>query len=104
MLHPARLMLLASSDLSTWHELEFLGPPGNPDELFETPILRRVPLAGAPAERWPWLLAVGVVDRSGGAAVSSTRAWFGRFDGVRFDPDGQSFKLDLGPDFYAPAV
>jgi fructan beta-fructosidase len=102
--HPSRLMLLASPDLMAWRELGPLAVEGMPGELFETPLLRRIPVAGAPPADWPWLLAVGVVDRRGDQAICGTRAWFGPFDGDAFTPVGEAFPLDRGPDFYAPAM
>jgi levanbiose-producing levanase len=100
---PSRLLLLRSNDLEAWEELGPLGPQGEPGEMFETPWLRRVPVAGELPQEWPWLLAVGVIDRGRGA-VCTTRAWFGRFDGESFVAAGAAFALDQGPDFYAPAV
>jgi sucrose-6-phosphate hydrolase SacC (GH32 family) len=97
------LTLLASADLGHWTDLGSIGPPSDLGEMFETPFLRRVPVAGESQERWPWLLGVGVVDRRIGA-VCGTRAWLGRFDGCAFAEAGASFRLDHGPDFYAPAV
>jgi sucrose-6-phosphate hydrolase SacC (GH32 family) len=102
--HPARLMLFGSADLETWRELAPIRLPSALGELFETPLLRRIPVSGEAEEEWPWLLAVGVVDRRGGGAACGTRAWFGRFDGGGFDACGRSFALDYGPDFYAPAA
>lgn len=88
----SRLLLLRSLDLEIWEEIGPLGPTGEPGELFETPFLRRVPVTGKPPEGWPWLLAMGVVDRAGGA-VCSSRAWFGRFDGLKFQPVGAPSRL-----------
>jgi hypothetical protein len=50
------------------------------------------------------LLAAGTVDRRSGATACGARAWFGRFDGALFEPTGEPFQLDEGPDFYAPAI
>jgi sucrose-6-phosphate hydrolase SacC (GH32 family) len=102
--HPARLMLLRSADLATWHQMAAVGPQTELGEMFETPLLRRLPVEGEAIENWPWLLAVGVVDRRGGEAICGTRAWFGRFDGSEFVAAGAPFLLDHGPDFYAPAA
>lgn len=102
--HRARLMLLRSDDLAVWSECGPVGPQSELGEMFETPLLRRIPCANAPVADWPWLLAVGVVDRRGGGAACGTRAWLGRFDGRAFAPDGDAFLLDYGPDFYAPAA
>jgi fructan beta-fructosidase len=100
---PSRLLLLRSTDLITWEELGPFGPSSALGEMFETPLLRQVPVAGEAPVEWPWLLAVGVIDRSKGA-VCGTRAWFGHFDGREFVPEGSALALDHGPDFYAPAV
>lgn len=102
--HPARLMQLNSADLASWEQFAPLGPQSELGEMFETPILRRVPVQGEAVEDCPWLLAVGVVDRRGGRSVCGTRAWFGRYDGSKFEAVGEPFPLDYGPDFYAPAV
>jgi fructan beta-fructosidase len=102
--HPARLRQLASEDLETWCDVGLLGPPGEPGLLFETPFLRRLPCSGAPAEHWPWLLAVSTVDRRDGSTACGTRAWLGHFDGALFEPTSEPFRLDHGPDFYAPAI
>jgi sucrose-6-phosphate hydrolase SacC (GH32 family) len=104
MRHPARLMLLGSPDLENWREIAPVGPASTLGEMFETPLLRRIPVADEAAEDWPWLLAVGVVDRREGRTVCGTRAWFGRFDGSRFEEASSAFQLDHGPDFYAPAL
>jgi hypothetical protein len=58
----ARLGLLASTDLVEWRDLELIGSQSEVGEPFETPLLRRGPVADEPVERWPWLLALGVID------------------------------------------
>lgn len=50
MRHAARLMLLRSSDLRTWHEVGAFGPESMLGELLETPLLRRMPVKGEAME------------------------------------------------------
>ncbi len=97
----SRFALYSSRDLLGWTRVGSLGVEGGPCEMFETPVLAEMTIEGE-ADR-VWLLLAGVIDRGGGGAACSTRAWIGAFDGAVFTPFGAPQRLDHGPDFYAAA-
>lgn len=100
---PGRFSLYRSSDLLRWKRIGQIGPFGPRTEVWEVPVLVRVPVRGRSRDR-RWVLLWSIVDRTRGG-LTSTRYIVGDFDGRAFHPEragdtGQT--LDFGPDVYAP--
>ncbi len=100
---PGRFSLYRSSDLLRWERIGQIGPFGPRTEVWEVPVLVRVPIHGQARER-RWVLLWSIVDRNRGG-LTSTRYIVGDFDGRAFHPrragdTGRTF--DYGPDVYAP--
>jgi sucrose-6-phosphate hydrolase SacC (GH32 family) len=100
----SQFALYRSLDLLAWERIGDLGVEGPAGVMFETPVLRRLPVEGEAERDWPWILLAGLVDRNDDGARCSTQAWIGRFDGSCFEPEAAPFALDHGPDFYAPSA
>ncbi len=95
------IALYRSEDLHRWRPTAEFGPADGEAVLWEVPWL--APIA-CPDGVERWVLAVSVVDRSGGQTRCATCAWLGTFDGESFvaDPGTPPLPLDHGPDYYAP--
>ena len=86
-----------SADGAAWREIGRIGPFSACGMLWEVPVLIEYGASRA-------MLIVSVVDRTRGGADSSVHYWAGAFDGLRFAPDDDGHRLDLGPDFYAATI
>ena len=100
---PGRFSLYRSSDLLHWERIGQIGPFGPRTEVWEVPVLVRVPVRGRERDG-RWVLLWSIVDRIRGG-ITSTRYIVGDFDGREFRPErigdtGREF--DYGADVYAP--
>jgi sucrose-6-phosphate hydrolase SacC (GH32 family) len=82
-----------SRNLRDWTPMSRFGPAGGVGSIWECPDLIHFP----DADRW--LLKVDTfADHPAG---SGAQCWVGRFDGHRFEAEGEAFWVDGGSDFYA---
>ncbi|MFM5907454.1 MAG: glycoside hydrolase family 32 protein [Novosphingobium sp.] len=91
-----RALIYASDNLRDWHRLSDISGEGAPGAVWECPLLIALPVAGGGTR---WMFKVDVLrDGPGSGAIYCT----GAFDGSRFVPDGEGWKVaDWGADFYA---
>jgi len=102
---PGRFSVYRSADLLRWERVGQIGPFGSRTEIWEVPVLVKVPVRGRARERH-WVLLWSIVDRTRGG-WTSTRYLVGGFDGhgfraLRAGDTGRT--LDYGADVYAPLV
>ena len=92
-----RALVYGSADLKAWEQLSEISGAQAPGEIWECPLLIELPVEGTGGTRW--LFKVDVLRGGpGSGALYQT----GSFDGTRFAPDGEGWKVaDWGSDFYA---
>lgn len=99
--HRSQIAVHRSADGRDWQPCGAIGIEAANGELFEVPVLLRLPVDGDRGD-WRWVLVVSIVDRRGDLAACRAVAWIGDFDGSRFTAEAGPLPMDYGPDWYAP--